>query len=79
MSEHCNCGCGHHHEDEKHLESMYDQALSLYNFDIKDEDVKEAVKKIIAEKVPENDTPEVKKWLMCFGYYSAWQTKQALT
>ena len=63
MGEHCNCGCGHHHEDEKHLESIYEQALSLYNFDIKDEEVKEAVKKIIAEKVPENDTPEVKKFM----------------
>ena len=64
MGEHCNCGCGHdhHHDDEKHLESMYDQALSLYNFDITDEEVKAAVKKII-EKVPENDTPEVKKFM----------------
>ena len=41
---------------------MYDQALSLYNFDITDEEVKAAVKKII-EKVPENDTPEVKKFM----------------
>ena len=65
MSEHCNCGCGHdhHHEDEKHLESIYEQALSLYNFDIKDEDVKAAVQKIIAEKVPENNTEEVKKFM----------------
>ena len=65
MSEHCNCGCGHdhHHEDAQQLESMYDQALSLYNFDIKDEDVKAAVQKIIEEKVPENDTPEVKKFM----------------
>ena len=65
MGEHCNCGCGHdhhHHHDEKQLESMYDQALSLYNFDITDEEVKAAVKKII-EKVPENDTPEVKKFM----------------
>ena len=56
MSEHCNCGHEHHHE---HLEDMYQQALNLYNFDIKDEEVKEAVQKIIAEKVPENNTPEV--------------------
>ena len=65
MSEHCNCGCGHdhHHDDAQHLESMYEQALSLYNFDIKDEDVKAAVQKIIDEKVPENDTPEVKKFM----------------
>ena len=31
---------------------------------MKDEDVREAVKKLIAEKVHENDTPEVKKFLM---------------
>ena len=37
MSEHCNCGCGHdhHHDEAQQLESMYEQALSLYNFDIK--------------------------------------------
>ena len=65
MGEHCHCGCNHehHHDDAQHLESMYDQALALYDFNIKDEDVKEAVKKIIAEKVPENDTPEVKKFM----------------
>ena len=59
MSEHCNCG----HEHHDHLESKYQQALNLYNLDIKDEDVKAAVKKIIEEKVPENDTPEVKKFM----------------
>ena len=64
MSEHCNCGHEHHHHDDaQHFEDMYHQALNLYNFDIKDEDVKEAVQKIIAEKVPENNTPEVKKFM----------------
>ena len=63
MSEHCNCGHEHHHHDDaKHFEDMYQQALNLYNFDITDEEVKAAVKKII-EKVPENDTPEVKKFM----------------
>jgi len=41
-----------------------EQVLNKYNLDITDEEVKEAVKKIIAEKVHENDTPEVKKFLM---------------
>ncbi len=45
-------------------ENKYEKALSLYNCEISDEEVKEAVKKIIAEKVPANDTPEVKKFLM---------------
>ena len=41
-----------------------EDALSKYNLEISDEEVREAVKKIIAEKVHENDTPEVKKFLM---------------
>ena len=61
MSEHCNCGHDHH-EHHGHLEDIYQQALSLYDCNSKDEDVKAAVKKII-EKVPENDTPEVKKFM----------------
>lgn len=44
--------------------SKYDTLLSQYNTNIKDEDVTRAVKKIIDEKVPENDTKEVKKFLM---------------
>ena len=45
-------------------ENKYEKALSLYNYDMTDEQVREAVKKIIAEKVPQNDTLEVKKFLM---------------
>ena len=48
----------------KETKNKIEQALSLYNYDISDEEVKEAVRKIIAEKVPENDTLEVKKFLM---------------
>ena len=59
----CSCGHEHHHHDE-HPENMYEQALSLYDCNISDEEVREAVKKIIAERVHENDTPEVKKFLM---------------
>ena len=43
---------------------MYEEALSKYNLDISDEEVKDAVKEIIATKVPQNDTLEVKKFLM---------------
>lgn len=43
--------------------SIYDQALAKYNTDIKDEDIKAAVENIIANKVAENDTVEVKKFL----------------
>ena len=41
-----------------------EEALSKYNLDISDEEVKAAVKKIITEKVHENDTKEVKQFLM---------------
>jgi deoxyribose-phosphate aldolase len=43
--------------------SIYDQALAKYNTDIKDEDIKAAVEDIIANRVAENDTVEVKKFL----------------
>ncbi|MBP3252653.1 MAG: deoxyribose-phosphate aldolase [Prevotella sp.] len=61
--EHCGCEHEHHHEHQKPV-SIIEQALSKYDLDVKDEDVREAVKKLIAEKVHENDTPEVKKFLM---------------
>ncbi|MCR5817686.1 MAG: deoxyribose-phosphate aldolase [Prevotella sp.] len=59
----------HHHDHEhehNHAQptSRIEEALKKYNLDITDEEVKEAVKKIIAEKVHENDTPEVKKFLL---------------
>jgi deoxyribose-phosphate aldolase len=44
--------------------TMYEEALSKYNLDISDQEVSQAVKKIIIEKVHENDTPEVKRFLM---------------
>ncbi len=45
-------------------QSKYEQALSQYNLNISEAEVAAAVKKIIDEKVPENDTVEVKKFLM---------------
>ena len=64
MSEHCNC-CGHEHHDH-HMEEMskYEQALAQYETHISDEEVAQKVARIIEEKVPENDTLEVKKFLM---------------
>ncbi len=44
--------------------SKYEQALALYNCNISDAEVAAAVKRIIDEKVPENDTLDVKKFLM---------------
>ena len=45
-------------------QSNIEQALSEYNLEISDAEVQEAVKKLIMEKVPQNDTLEVKKFLM---------------
>ena len=62
MAEHNHENEHHHHEmpQKSHIE----EALGKYNLNISDEEVKEAVKKIIAEKVHENDTLEVKQFLM---------------
>jgi deoxyribose-phosphate aldolase len=48
----------------KKEQSKYEEALSKYNTDIDDTEVKAAVKKIIEEKVPQNDTLDVKKFLL---------------
>ncbi|MCM1372823.1 MAG: deoxyribose-phosphate aldolase [Bacteroides sp.] len=45
-------------------ESKYESMLAQYDTNIKDEDIARAVKNIINEKVAENDTPDVKKFLM---------------
>ena len=54
----------HHHHVEMPTKSKYEEALAKYNLDITDEEVKAAVKQIITEIVHENDTPEVKRFLM---------------
>lgn len=59
MTNHCNCG----HEHNAHPINKYEEALAKYNCNISDDEVKAAVKKIIEEKVSQNDTPEVKKFM----------------
>lgn len=54
----------HHHHGEKKMMSKYEDALSKYDTNLSDEAVRNAVKRLIAEKVHENDTLEVKKFLM---------------
>ncbi len=54
----------HHHHCETKIVSKYEEALAKYNTNISDDSVRNAVKQLIAEKVHENDTPEVKKFLM---------------
>lgn len=58
-----NTTCEHHHHDAP-KQSKYEEALNKYNLDIDDAAVKEAVRTLITEKVHENDTPEVKRFLM---------------
>ena len=58
-----NSHCEHHHHDAP-KQDKYEEAMSKYNLDIDDAAVSEAVRNIIAEKVHENDTPEVKRFLM---------------
>ena len=52
--------------DEKKIkeESKYEQALAKYNTNVDEKEVAEAIKKLIIEKVPENDNVEVKKFLL---------------
>lgn len=45
-------------------QSKYDQMLSQYNTDLKDDDIAAKVAQIIENKLPKNDTSEVKKFLM---------------
>ena len=54
----------HHEHQHAPRISKYDEALSKYNTKINDDEVRLAVKDIIANKVPENDTPEIKRFLM---------------
>ena len=63
MAEHNHEHEHHHHHHEMPKTSHIEEALGKYNLEISDEEVKEAVKKIIAEKVHENDTPEVKRFM----------------
>ena len=53
----------HDQEAQKSAPSKYETALAKYNTDIDDNAVREAVRKIIAEKVPQNDTMDVKRFL----------------
>ena len=45
-------------------ESKYERMLAEYNTNINDEEVARAVQNIISKKVAENNTPEVKKFLL---------------
>lgn len=44
--------------------NKYEDVLKQYNCNLDDNQIRDAVKQLIAEKVLENDTPEVKKFLL---------------
>lgn len=52
----------HNHDNAEEM-SKYDKALSLYKTNVSDEEIKSSVNKILSEKVTENNTLDVKKFL----------------
>ena len=48
-------------------QNKYEEALAKYNTKLDDADVAKKVAQLIEEKVPENDTKEVKKFLSWDG------------
>lgn len=63
MSGNCNCGCGGEHKHHIEEESKYDFVIADYSKAMSDAEVAENVKRLIEEKVQENNTLEVKKFL----------------
>lgn len=53
----------HHHYDATGM-SRYEEALKKYNTELNDDEIRQTVRKLIEEKVHENDTLDVKKFLM---------------
>lgn len=64
LEEKKNGCCEHDHNEEYPKMSRYDEALAKYDTRLDDKMVQSAVRRIIAEKVHENDTPEVKRFLL---------------
>lgn len=51
-------------EKQQYGDSKYEQAFKKYDLNVDEEKVRDAVREIIAKKVPENDNLEVKKFLL---------------
>lgn len=64
LEEEKNRCCEHDHNEGYPKMSRYDEALAKYDTRLDDKMVQSAVRRIIAEKVHENDTPEVKRFLL---------------
>lgn len=62
---HDGCGCTHHHHhNDEMLETKYEQVLSLYDCELDDEKVARQVKILLDEHLEENNTKEVKQFLL---------------
>ncbi len=59
-----SCGCDEESNEGHHEMSKYDEALSKYNTDLKDDVVAANTARIIRECVDKNNTLEVKKFLL---------------
>lgn len=62
ITQHIEPTAHNHHQEPKM--SKYEEALALYNVEVDDKAVRETVKNIITEKVHQNDTPEIKRFLL---------------
>ncbi len=56
-----DCNCEHNEED--HELSKYEQVFKMYDVNIDDKSIKRQTTTLLAERVKENDNPEVKKFL----------------
>lgn len=54
----------HHHHHHEEMQSKYEQALALYDFNFDDAAVARQVKTLLDEHLQENNTIEVKKFLL---------------
>ena len=59
-----NCSCGHHHEEENHPISKYEQAFRKFNLELTDKGVHDAVTNLIAENKEKYNNDEVKQRLL---------------
>ena len=62
-TESCDCDCEEENNEDYHKPSKYDEALSKYNTEIKDDVIAAKTAHIIEHSVDINDTLEVKKFL----------------
>ena len=60
---HDNFDCDCEHNEDDHELSKYEQVFKMYDVNIDDKSIKRQTTTLLAERVKENDNPEVKKFL----------------